>query len=93
MSSNTDSERRFWRKVNKTATCWLWTGRLEGDGYASSRGAEPIGVRLPSRGAAFWWMWGKTTGDQALSCMAVLHNPSMGRRWCWALRQSGGDLA
>lgn len=27
-------EARFWRKVNKTETCWLWTGKLEADGYA-----------------------------------------------------------
>ena len=26
-------EERFWFKVNKTDTCWLWTGALRGDGY------------------------------------------------------------
>lgn len=25
---------RFWAKVNKTASCWLWTAGIEGDGYA-----------------------------------------------------------
>jgi hypothetical protein len=24
---------RFWRKVNKTASCWLWTAGTNGDGY------------------------------------------------------------
>jgi hypothetical protein len=24
---------RFWAKVNKTATCWLWTGHLNNRGY------------------------------------------------------------
>lgn len=24
---------RFWRKVNKTETCWLWTGYIEKRGY------------------------------------------------------------
>src|SRR5690348_5568596 len=28
------AERRFWKLVNKTETCWLWTGRLNhGYGY------------------------------------------------------------
>ena len=26
-------EKRFWAKVNKTDTCWLWTGSLAGGGY------------------------------------------------------------
>lgn len=26
-------EVRFWSKVNKTETCWLWTGALDKDGY------------------------------------------------------------
>lgn len=27
-------EQRFWKKVRKTDTCWVWTGRLQPDGYA-----------------------------------------------------------
>jgi hypothetical protein len=26
-------EQRFWSKVNKTDTCWLWTARLDKKGY------------------------------------------------------------
>jgi hypothetical protein len=26
-------EQRFWNKVNKTDTCWLWTASLSRDGY------------------------------------------------------------
>jgi hypothetical protein len=26
-------EQRFWAKVNKTETCWLWTGATSGNGY------------------------------------------------------------
>lgn len=29
----TDVEVRFWGKVNKTETCWLWTGAVDKDGY------------------------------------------------------------
>jgi len=28
-------EIRFWSKVNRTQTCWLWTGRLDVDGYGN----------------------------------------------------------
>lgn len=28
---------RFWAKVNKTSTCWLWTGCIQGNGYPRFR--------------------------------------------------------
>ena len=28
-------EARFWSRVNKTETCWLWTGRLSAKGYGA----------------------------------------------------------
>lgn len=28
-----DEERRWWSKVTKTGTCWLWTGHCNRDGY------------------------------------------------------------
>lgn len=31
----TDVARRFWRRVDKTDTCWLWTGSVKPDGYGS----------------------------------------------------------
>lgn len=30
-----DPRRRFWSKVDKTDTCWLWTGRLDALGYGT----------------------------------------------------------
>lgn len=27
------SDNKFWKKVNKTETCWLWEGCLKADGY------------------------------------------------------------
>ena len=38
---------RFMNKVNKTETCWLWTGKLDKDGYGHTslhgRNSNPIG--------------------------------------------------
>lgn len=33
-------EDRFWAKVNKTSSCWLWTGSTNAEGYGSFAGAE-----------------------------------------------------
>lgn len=30
-------EERFWAKVRKTHTCWLWLGHLDKDGYGNIR--------------------------------------------------------
>lgn len=32
-----DDVQRFWAKVTKTETCWLWTGSLTHDGYGRFR--------------------------------------------------------
>ena len=37
MSTNTPVVERFWKRVNKTETCWLWTGALNSSGYGSIR--------------------------------------------------------
>ncbi len=31
---------RFWSKVQKTDTCWLWTAALNGDGYGRFGGGD-----------------------------------------------------
>lgn len=35
---------RFWSRVNKTETCWLWTGYLDKDGYGqiTVTGKDPV---------------------------------------------------
>lgn len=34
----TTIEERFWKHVEKTDTCWLWTGTITPDGYGRTRG-------------------------------------------------------
>lgn len=37
-------EERFWPKVNKTETCWLWTGATDEKGYGKlNRGEQAFG--------------------------------------------------
>ncbi len=41
---------RFWKKVNKTETCWLWTGAQMGKGWETKAGYGLIRVDAPARG-------------------------------------------
>jgi hypothetical protein len=44
---------RFWSKVNKTDTCWLWTGAIMGRGYGNF--AYPNGKSIYTRAHCFAW--------------------------------------
>lgn len=46
----------FWRHVNKTETCWLWTGRLDRDGYGQ---ADPYWVTRRAHRVAWTLLVGK----------------------------------
>lgn len=37
MTKNFTVQERFFQKVNKTESCWLWTGALNSRGYGSLR--------------------------------------------------------
>lgn len=48
-------EIRFWAKVDKTPTCWLWTGAINGNGYGHIKidgrmlGAHRVSYELAGR--------------------------------------------
>lgn len=45
---------RFWEKVEKTDSCWEWTGRRDKKGYASfSLKLRTTGKFVPARGSRF----------------------------------------
>lgn len=50
-------ETRFWAQVNKTETCWEWTGALDALGYARFR--DHAGAR---KGMAHRWAYEHTIG-------------------------------
>lgn len=57
---------RFWAKVNKTETCWLWTAALNATGYGVlGRGRRGAGNVLAHR-AAWELTKGPLTPDQVL---------------------------
>jgi len=45
---------RFWAKVNKTASCWLWTGHRDRDGYGTFRDVRHV--------RAHRWSWEQANG-------------------------------
>ena len=45
--------RRFWSKVNKTESCWLWTAGCKSDGYGSM---SPVSYTTISSHRASWIM-------------------------------------
>lgn len=36
-------QHRFWERVNKTKTCWLWTGAVNDDGYGEISAGKKYG--------------------------------------------------
>ena len=42
------NESLFWRKVNRTDTCWLWTGYINEDGYGEFT-SRALSTRLAHR--------------------------------------------
>lgn len=47
---NARQQKNFWNKVNKTESCWLWTGNTNARGYGLFR----VGVKMcPAHRAAF----------------------------------------
>lgn len=59
-------EDRFWKKVNKTATCWLWTGATaSGYGYfCANRKDGPVGAHRLS----LEWATGASCPDGRFVC-------------------------
>jgi len=51
---------KFWRRVNVTDDCWLWTGRLNGKGYGSFK--MNSGVNTMAHRAS-WIMADRTIPD------------------------------
>ena len=58
----TRKERAFWEKVNKTDTCWLWTGWINSSGYGNFvferkiYGAHRFSIELSGQTIANGWV-------------------------------------
>lgn len=49
MRPHLTNEQRFWRQIEKTETCWLWSGAQHGFGYGIFRMSRPRGQRYAHR--------------------------------------------
>jgi len=64
---------RFWSKVDKTDTCWLWTGSLSAQGYGRiQRGSRDEGVVLAHR-LAWEWVNGPIPDGMQLDHLCYVH--------------------
>lgn len=46
----------FWRKVNKTDTCWLWTAAVDGDGYGQFWAGKQVRAHRFSFELEYGWL-------------------------------------
>lgn len=69
----------FWKKVNKTDGCWLWTGKVAKDGYGQFSVTLPrvgLAVGQPTKQRhvrAHRYSWELTNGHPPPSGLVVLH--------------------
>jgi hypothetical protein len=59
-------EERFWSKVNKTDTCWLWTATLDRYGY----GQFYCNGRMVASHRLSWLLSGNTIPEGMVTCHA-----------------------
>jgi hypothetical protein len=59
-------EQRFWSKVNKTDTCWLWTGSLNEKGY----GKIWFNGKMVKSHRVSWVLSGNTIPEGMVICHA-----------------------
>lgn len=50
-------EERFWPKVQKTETCWIWTGRPNPGGYGQINSGGKHGWPLLAHRVSYEWAW------------------------------------
>ncbi|WP_082495325.1 HNH endonuclease signature motif containing protein [Aeromicrobium sp. Leaf291] len=55
-SLSESDQRRFWQKVRKTQTCWLWTAQVSNQGYGSFYVRLPKGWRIRRAHRVAWWL-------------------------------------
>lgn len=66
-----DPQERFWSKVNKTETCWLWTAATRGTGYgAFSLNGRPQGAHR----VAYEWEHGPVPDGLDLDHLCRVRN-------------------
>ena len=82
---------RFWEKVNKTESCWLWQGHLNQNGY----GGFTLNRKAEKAHRVAWWLSGKTIPKGKVLChscdVRICVNPS--HLWLGTLADNNRDMA
>ena len=52
---NSETTKRFWSKVKKTAGCWIWTSSRRNKGYGAFVWADDAGKVIQGRAHRFSW--------------------------------------
>ena len=73
---NPDTLRRFWEKVNKTDTCWNWTGSKRNKGYGAFVFARPDGKVVQGRAHRFSYEIHKEEIPKGLFVLHKCDNPA-----------------
>ena len=68
----TTTEARFWASVVKTPACWLWTRRLNKDGYGQMK---PTGNRIDQHAHRISWQLHNGTIPDGLKVLHHCDNP------------------
>lgn len=69
-NNHIDDAERFWRLVEKTETCWLWTGAKSPKGY----GRFHVGGHAANSVLAHRWAWAKAYGEPLEPGQPLLHS-------------------
>jgi hypothetical protein len=69
-------EERFWAKVNKTDTCWIWTGHRKPDGYGRWRVPNGEGNGKSEYVHRIAWQWANGDVPEGMQLDHRCHNTS-----------------
>lgn len=69
-----EQAKRFWSKVNKTESCWLWTKCKDKDGYGKFAITAPPGVQPKQKHVRAHRLSWEMVNGEAPSTLVIMHS-------------------